>query len=201
MIAIIDYGMGNLHSVAKAVEHVGGLGVCITNNAQQILAADRIIFPGVGAIGYCLAQIDDLGLREVITQVSKDRPFLGICVGMQSLFEFSEESGGVKGLNILRGTVKRFVSDHLKIPHMGWNQVKQNIEHPLWHKINDDEYFYFVHSYYVANDEITCSAGSCAYGITIGAAVAQDYIFAVQFHPEKSHNAGLQLLKNFIEWK
>ncbi len=206
-VAIIDYGMGNLHSARKAVEHVApDVRVLVTGNADQIREADRVILPGVGAIRDCMAEIRRLGVDELVREVSVDRPFLGICVGMQAIMSRSEENGGVDCINLFDSQV-RFFGDNLqadgerlKVPHMGWNQVHQTVDHPLWHEIEDGERFYFVHSYYVesaGNDDIS---GRTHYGVDLAAAVARNNIFAVQFHPEKSAEAGLQLLKNFTSW-
>ncbi|MAT52441.1 MAG: imidazole glycerol phosphate synthase subunit HisH [Porticoccaceae bacterium] len=207
-IAVIDYGMGNLHSVAKAFEHVAPRAeVIITPDAREIVEADRVVFPGVGAIRDCMAEIRRGGFDDVVNKAINEKPVLGICVGMQALMSHSEENDGVDCLNVFPGQVKFFgdsLSDghgeRLKVPHMGWNQVHQTIDHPMWRGIEQDERFYFVHSYYVdAGTEIT--AASCDYGVQFSAAIASGNLFAVQFHPEKSHTAGLQLLKNFVNWR
>ncbi|MEC7816774.1 MAG: imidazole glycerol phosphate synthase subunit HisH [Pseudomonadota bacterium] len=206
-VAIIDYGMGNLHSARKAVEHVApDCRVLVTDNADTIREADRVILPGVGAIRDCMAEMHRLGVVELVREVSQDRPFLGICVGMQALMARSEENGGVDGIGLFSSEV-RYFGDHLtengerlKVPHMGWNQVRQAQEHPLWHKIPDGDRFYFVHSYYAEADGNADMAGRTRYGVDLAAAVARDNIFAVQFHPEKSARAGLQLLENFTNW-
>ena len=183
-VAIIDYGMGNLHSAKKAVEHVAlDTTVLVTDNADKIREADRVILPGVGAIRDCMAEIRRLGVDTLVREVSQDRPFLGICVGMQALMSRSEENG-----------------ERLKVPHMGWNQVFQAIDHPLWHGIPDGDRFYFVHSYYAEAEGNADMAGRTHYGVDLAAAVAKDNIFAAQFHPEKSARAGLQLLENFTNW-
>jgi len=205
-VVVIDYGMGNLHSVAKALEAVGGSSVHISSEPSVIRAASRLIFPGVGAIKDCMAQLKRLELDKLIKEVSQDRPFLGICLGMQALMEHSEENGGVDGLGIFPGQTRFFGSElfednqRLKVPHMGWNQVKQSIAHPLWHNIEDNGRFYFVHSYYVEAQNPAHSIGQTHYGKTFSAALAKGSCFAVQFHPEKSHCLGLQLLRNFISW-
>ncbi len=208
-IAIIDYGMGNLHSVAKALEHVAsGATVEVTSSPEQIRRADRIVLPGVGAIGDCINEIKRLSLDEVIYEVAKTKPFLGVCVGMQALMENSAENGGTECLGILPGTVEAFgdelmdpVSDErLKVPHMGWNQVYQVMPHPMWEGIAQDTRFYFVHSYYVQSKTPEPIAGSTVYGFPFVSALAKDNVFAVQFHPEKSHHAGLKLYANFVEW-
>ena len=205
-VAVIDYGMGNLHSVAKALEHAGARQVLVTSEPQQILDADRVVLPGVGAIRDCITEVRRLGLDQVVRQLVEEKPLLGICVGMQMLLEHSEENGGVDGLGLFPGAV-RFFGDNLteegqrlKVPHMGWNQVKQTIDHPLWHRIEQDGRFYFVHSYYARPGKQTQMAGHCHYGVDFAAALAQDNIFATQFHPEKSHTNGLQLLQNFLAW-
>jgi glutamine amidotransferase len=206
-VAIIDYGMGNLHSAKKAVEHVApDTTVLVTDNADTIREADRVILPGVGAIRDCMAEIRRLGIDTLVREVSQDRPFLGICVGMQALMARSEENGGVDCIDLFPSEVRYFGEnltengERLKVPHMGWNEVYQTIEHPLWHNIEDGERFYFVHSYYAearGNAEIS---GRSHYGVDLAATVAKDTIFAAQFHPEKSARAGLQLLKNFTNW-
>lgn len=206
-VAIIDYGMGNLHSVSKAVEHVApDTRVLVTDNAEQIRSADRVILPGVGAIRDCMAEIRRLGIDELVREVSADRPLLGICVGMQALMSRSEENGWVDCIDLFQSEV-RFFGDNLtengerlKVPHMGWNEVHQTMDHPLWHDIPDGDRFYFVHSYYAEAEGNPDIAGCTHYGVDLAAAVARDNIFAVQFHPEKSARAGLQLLKNFTNW-
>lgn len=205
-VAVIDYGMGNLHSVAKALEHAGARQVLVTSDRQQLLDADRVVLPGVGAIRDCITELRRLGLDQLVRDLVEEKPLLGICVGMQMLLERSEENGGVEGLGLFPGTVEFFGNDlqendvRLKVPHMGWNQVKQSADHPLWHRIEQDARFYFVHSYYARPGKQTQMAGRCHYGVDFAAALAQDNIFATQFHPEKSHTNGLQLLQNFLAW-
>ena len=206
-IAIIDYGMGNLHSVSKAVEHVApDARALVTSDPEQIRGADKVILPGVGAIRDCMAEIRRLKVDELVREVSADRPLLGICVGMQALMSRSQENGWVDCINLFPAEVRFFGNDlrengeRLKVPHMGWNQVHQTIDHPLWHDIEDGERFYFVHSYYAEAEGNPDMAGRTHYGVDLAAAVARDNIFATQFHPEKSHRAGLQLLKNFSQW-
>ncbi|MDO6822689.1 imidazole glycerol phosphate synthase subunit HisH [Marinobacter sp. 1_MG-2023] len=206
-VAIIDYGMGNLHSARKAVEHVApDTRVLVTDNASQIREADRVILPGVGAIRDCMAEMRRHGVDELVREVSCDRPFLGICVGMQALMSRSEENGGVDGINLFPSEVRFFGEnlvengERLKVPHMGWNEVYYAKEHPLWQDIPDGDRFYFVHSYYAEAEGNADIAGRSHYGVDLAAAVARDNIFAVQFHPEKSARAGLQLLKNFTDW-
>ena len=205
-VAVIDYGMGNLHSVAKALEHVGAGRVLVTSDAQVIREADRIVFPGVGAIRDCMAEIKRLGFDELVREVSQDRPFLGICVGMQALLERSEENGGVDCIGLFPGQVRHFGTDlvedgaALKVPHMGWNLIEHSIDHPLWHEIPSDGRFYFVHSFYVEAGNARQVAGRGHYGVDFAPALADGSRFAVQFHPEKSHPHGLQLLQNFAAW-
>lgn len=201
-IAIVDYGMGNVRSVQKAIEHVAPNDrVFLTDNADLINEADRIVFPGQGAMGACMQALNDHNLIDVIKRNAQEKPFLGICLGLQLLFDSSEENGGTKGLSIMSGDVVKFANSELKIPHMGWNTVKQSIEHPLWHNIDDNARFYSVHSYYVAHADPSIVAGTTNYGLDFTCAVAKDNIFAAQFHPEKSQHDGLQLLTNFVNWK
>ena len=201
-IAIVDYGMGNVRSVQKAIEHVAPNDrVFLTDNADLINEADRIVFPGQGAMGACMQALNNHNLVDVIKRNSQEKPFLGICLGLQLLFDHSEENGGTKGLSIMSGDVVKFPKNELKIPHMGWNTVKQSIEHPLWYNIDDNARFYSVHSYYVAHADPSIVAGSTNYGLDFTCAIAKDKLFAVQFHPEKSQHDGLQLLTNFVNWK
>ena len=215
-IAVIDYGMGNLHSVAKAIEHVGAelasesgqaTKVVITSDPARIAAADRVVFPGVGAIRDCMAEINRLDVGAMVASAMKTKPVLAICVGMQALMAHSEENGGVDCLGLLSGRVKFFGEElrdendvRLKVPHMGWNRVAQTSDHPLWRGVPDNSRFYFVHSYYVTMDETEQVAGRSVYGREIVAAISAGNIFATQFHPEKSQNAGLTLLRNFLTW-
>lgn len=207
-VAVIDYGMGNLHSAAKALERVApDAKVIVTPDAKTILSADRVVFPGVGAIRDCMGEILRLGLDDVVREAAKSKPLLGICVGMQSLMTRSEENGGVNCLNLFAGQVKFFGADlydqrgeKLKVPHMGWNQVWQTRPHPLWNGIVDGARFYFVHSYYIQLDDANLMTGRCEYGVPFTAALGRENVFAVQFHPEKSQSAGLKLLQNFMEW-
>jgi glutamine amidotransferase len=208
-IAIIDYGMGNLHSIAKAVEHVAGDDrVWVSADPDTIRRADRVIFPGVGAIRDCMAELRRLGLDELLREVARDKPLLGVCLGMQALLDHSEENDGVDTLGLIPGRVRRFperLADpasgaRLKVPHMGWNQVYQAGAHPLWKDIPEGSRFYFVHSYYATPADPAHLAGRTGYGLDFAAAVARENIFAVQCHPEKSQHAGLQLLANFVRW-
>ena len=207
-IAIVDYGMGNLRSVHKALEHVApNTSVVVTNDPAVVNQAKRVVVPGQGAMPNCMHELKMYGLQDAVIQSAKTKPFLGICIGLQMLFEESEE-GHVKGLNILPGKVVHFPAEamitpegqKLKVPHMGWNQVYQTIDHPLWEGIAKDERFYFVHSYYVDTPDENSIAAQSQYPFSFTCAVAKDNIFAVQFHPEKSHTAGLTLLRNFSNW-
>jgi len=209
VVAVIDYGMGNLRSVSKALEHVGGgLDVRVTYDPELIRRADRVVFPGVGALRDCAAELKRLGLDEVIRECAATKPFLGICLGMQALLDFSEENGGTSGLGILPGRAVGFpvplvdpaTKERLKVPHMGWNEVHQTRPHALWEGIRQDSRFYFVHSYYAVPSDAQLVAGTVHYGQEVAVALARDNIFAVQFHPEKSQQAGLMLLANFMAW-
>ncbi|WP_148864117.1 imidazole glycerol phosphate synthase subunit HisH [Marinobacter fonticola] len=208
-VAIIDYGMGNLHSASKAVEHVApDMHVHVTDKESIIREADRVILPGVGAIRDCMAEIRKQGVDTLVRDLVADgRPLLGICVGMQALMARSEENKGVEGIALFPSEVRFFGNDlkdeqgeRLKVPHMGWNEVWQTQDHPLWHNIPDGDRFYFVHSYYAEAEGNPDIAGRAHYGVDLAAAVARNNVFATQFHPEKSHRAGLQLLKNFVQW-
>lgn len=208
-VAVIDYGMGNLHSVASAVRKINPeADVSITSDAQIIANADHVIFPGVGAIRDCMAEILRLNIDKVVRDVvASGKPLLAICVGMQALMQRSEENNGVDCLSILPGQVRFFgdslkdaEGEKLKVPHMGWNQVNQTIAHPLWNGIEQNSRFYFVHSYYIHCDKSEYVAATAQYGVQLHAALAHKNLFAVQFHPEKSSDAGLRLLKNFLAW-
>lgn len=216
-VAVIDYGMGNLHSVASALKHVDHrIDVAVTGDKEVIANADHVIFPGVGAMRDCMGEIRrqqvDLAVDKV---VASGKPLLAICVGLQALMASSEENGGVKCLGLFPGQVKFFAGnaafnaasdegsasgERLKVPHMGWNQVSQTMDHPLWQGIDSGSRFYFVHSYYVECTAPSVISGKSHYGIDFTAAIARDNVFAVQFHPEKSHDHGLQLLSNFLGW-
>jgi glutamine amidotransferase len=207
-ITVVDYGMGNLRSVSKALEHVAPeASVLVTADADAIHEADRVVFPGQGAMPDCMREMDARGLRPAVLEAARAKPFLGICIGLQMLFESSEE-GNVPGLAVLPGRVRRFPPDamvddaggKLKVPHMGWNRVHQAEPHALWAGIEDDARFYFVHSYFVEAGTPELVAGFSVYGFPFTCAVARDNIFAVQFHPEKSHISGLRLLANFVAW-
>ncbi|HEX4985599.1 MAG TPA: imidazole glycerol phosphate synthase subunit HisH [Burkholderiales bacterium] len=206
-IAVVDYGMGNLRSVAKAIEHVApGKAVAVTSDAAEVRAARRVVFPGQGAMPDCMREMDARGLREPVLEAARSKPFLGLCIGLQMLFEHSEE-GDTPGLGVLPGRVVRFAhtgsqgdGQRYKVPHMGWNQVYQATSHPMWQGIADGSRFYFVHSYYVQTPEAALVAGASRYPSSFTCAIARNNIFAVQFHPEKSQSAGLRLLSNFVSW-
>ena len=200
-IAVVDYGMGNLRSVSKAIERVApGAEVRVTAARQEILSSDKVVVPGQGAMPDCMRQLAASGAREAVIEAARAKPFLGICIGLQMLFEHGEE-GDTPGLGLLGGEVPRFRLTGLKIPHMGWNEVAQSRPHALWAGIPDSSRFYFVHSYYPAPRDAALTAGTAVYGRPFTCAVARDNIFAVQFHPEKSQSAGLQLLSNFVRWR
>ncbi len=208
-VAVIDYGMGNLHSVASALAKVGGeLDIRVTDQAEQILSADRVILPGVGAIRDCMAEIRRLKLDDIVSQcVEAGKPVLAVCVGMQALMDSSEENGGVECLGLVKGEVCFFGENHqdadgnkLKVPHMGWNNVIQKKAHPLWQRIADGSRFYFVHSYFVNVADQSLVTGVSDYGREFHSVLSRGNVFAAQFHPEKSGEAGLQLLKNFLNW-
>lgn len=215
-IAIIDYGMGNLHSVASALQKVSpDAEVLITGDQQLIASADRVVFPGVGAIRDCMSEIKALKVDDTVNQaIAAKKPVLAICVGMQSLMRWSEENGGVDCMGVFDGKVNYFASneqfkrandeaapsgERLKVPHMGWNRVQQH-DHPLWQGIENGSRFYFVHSYYVTLDTPELEVGRTHFGLDFTSVIARENVFAVQFHPEKSHHSGLRLLENFVSW-
>lgn len=212
-IAVIDYGMGNLRSVHHALGTVAPhASIVVTSDPDVVAQAGRVVFPGQGAMPDCMRELDARNLRNAIVEAARNKPFLGICIGLQMLFEHSTE-GDVPCLGVLPGQVVRFAHDlhdaqgnRLKVPHMGWNQVHHigvhhaGGEHAMWQDIAQDERFYFVHSYYVQPDDATLVQAECNYPEPFVCAVARGNLFAVQFHPEKSHTAGLQLLKNFVNW-
>lgn len=227
-IAIVDYGMGNFHSVARALAHAApDADIRICNQPGQIAAADRVVFPGQGAMADCMRTLDESGLRESVLRAAREKPLLGVCVGEQMLFSRSEE-GDTPGLDVFPGTVCRFAGpqfapsvtgegaacasnaqtplaavdgdERLKVPHMGWNRVRQTRPHALWEGIPDDTHFYFVHSYYAVPADPALTTGTSDYGLAFTCAVAAANIFAVQFHPEKSAEHGLRLYRNFVDW-
>ena len=203
-IAVVDYGMGNLLSVSKALERVAPEAeVVVTADPGKILSCERVVVPGQGALPDCMRQLAASGAREAVVAATRDKPFLGLCIGLQMLFERGEE-GDTAGLGLLPGTVPRFAGsamNGLEVPHMGWNEVMQARSHPLWSGIPDRSRFYLVHSYYAAPRDAALTAATSVYGSPFTCAIARDNIFAVQFHPEKSASAGLQLLSNFVRWR
>lgn len=200
-IAVVDYGMGNLRSVSKALEHVAPQAqVLVTADPALIRSAERVVVPGQGALPDCMRSLTTSGARGAVLEALQSKPYLGICLGLQMLFEHGAE-GDTPGLGLLQGSVPRFAFSGLKIPHMGWNEVLQEKPHALWAGISDRSRFYFVHSYYPAPADGAITAATCVYGAPFTCAVARDNIFAVQFHPEKSQSAGLQLLSNFVRWR
>jgi glutamine amidotransferase len=193
--------MGNLKSVSKALEHVAPKArVVVTADPKTILSSERVVVPGQGAMPDCMRQLAASGARDAVFGAARDKPFLGLCIGVQMLFERGEE-GDTAGLGVLPGRVPRLSAPGLEIPHMGWNEVMQKRSHPLWQGIPDGTRFYFVHSYYPEPRDASLTAATCVYGLPFTCAVARDNIFAVQFHPEKSATAGLQLLSNFVNWR
>lgn len=208
-IAVIDYGMGNLHSIAKALQHVSSSSeIWVTSVPEKISRASRVVFPGVGAIRDCMSALNHHKLIDVLREAADQKPFLGICLGLQAMLGHSEEGGHIRCLDIFPGNVVRFQENEqdengnrLKIPHMGWNQIQHCASHPLWKDIPQRSYFYFVHSYFAAPTNESHIMATSAYPQPFACAVGKENIFAVQFHPEKSQNAGLQLLKNFVAWQ
>ncbi|GAC1317836.1 MAG: imidazole glycerol phosphate synthase subunit HisH [Collimonas sp.] len=208
-IVVVDYGMGNLRSVAQALRQVAPEAeVLISGTIADIQAADRLVLPGQGAMPDCMRSLRESGLQEVLLEAARNKPLLGVCVGEQMLFDVSEE-GNTPGLGLLPGKVVRFRLDgqlqddgsRFKVPQMGWNRVRQAQPHPLWNGVADQDYFYFVHSYYAVPADAAHTFGETEYGAAFSCAVGRDNIFATQFHPEKSAGAGLQLYKNFVQWK
>ena len=208
-IVVLDYGSSNLRSVARALTAAaeGQHQIAVSGRAGEILKADKIVFPGQGAMGQCMTHLRQRGLDRVIRECIQNKPFLGICLGLQSLMEHSDENGGMAGLGILPGRVMRFADNArdeygnaCKIPSMGWNRVYRARPHPLWRNIKDGSRFYFVHSYYVRPEQKSDIAASTDYICRYTSAAGRDNLFATQFHPEKSQQDGLQLLKNFVNW-
>jgi glutamine amidotransferase len=207
-IAVIDYGMGNLHSVSTRLRQAApALEVTVTGDPAIVARASRVVFPGQGAMPDCMRELDAHGLRAAVLEAAHTKPFLGICIGLQMLFGASEE-GDVACLGVMPGRVRRFADamvtaagERVKVPHMGWNRVRQAAAHPLWRGVSDQAYFYFVHSYYVDTPEPSLIAGGSDYPHPFTCAVGRDNVFAVQFHPEKSGADGLQLLTNFVQWQ
>lgn len=208
-ICVVDFGTGNLRSVAKAVERVSdGVEVVVSNDAEVVAGSSRLVLPGQGAVGVWMRALQNQRLFDAVTEALNDRPVLGICIGMQALYAQSSEDGGTDCLGLLQGRVVHFREsaaaaidrDGLKIPHMGWNNVNQTSDHPLWHGIENDSRFYFVHSFHAFEAATAQVAGQCHYGVDFVAAAAHENVFAVQFHPEKSASMGLKMLSNFVRW-
>ncbi|MBI4552967.1 MAG: imidazole glycerol phosphate synthase subunit HisH [Candidatus Latescibacteria bacterium] len=197
MVTIVDYGMGNLRSVQKAFERVG-VEAEVQRDPKAVTRASKLVLPGVGAFGMAMAHIDELQLREPLLEaVHAGTPLLGICLGLQLLFESSEELGRFEGLGLLTGAVKRFPENGLRVPHIGWNEVHRVFDHPILDGVPDREFFYFDHSYYVVPSDDGVTAGLTDYGIDFPAVVAREKVWGIQFHPEKSQTFGLQILRNF----
>ena len=210
-VAVVDYGMGNLRSVSQAVLHVAadtGAKVVVTSRPEEVFAAERIVLPGQGAMRDCMRELRDSGLVEAVLDAAARKPMMGVCVGMQMLLDHSEEQD-TPGLGLIPGRVARFRLDGVlqpdgsrhKVPHMGWNRVRQAMPHPLWAGVPDDAWFYFVLSFHVQPSQARHSSGETQYGVRFTSAVARDNIFATQFHPEKSAAHGLALYRNFLDWK
>ena len=221
-VAVIDYGMGNLHSVSQAVQHVAqgsGFDVVVTSKPEDVMNAERIVLPGQGAIADCMRELSESGLFESVLHAAANKPLFGVCVGMQMLLSHSAEGrpgdGGVgtTGLGLIPGEVLKFDlagqfqadGSRYKVPQMGWNQVSQTVSqsaptHPIWQGVPDNSYFYFVHSFYARPSDARHTAGTASYGESFTAAIARDNIFATQFHPEKSATQGLALYRNFLNW-
>ena len=205
LVAVVDYGMGNLRSVAKAAEHVApsNTRILVTSNPADIESADSIIFPGQGAAKACMNALFETGMIHPIQKAAQEKPFLGICMGLQVLMSHSDENSGISCMNVIPGNVEHFdfaENSELKVPHMGWNQIHQTQEHPLWHDIPQDSRFYFVHSYYVHPQDQSIIAGTTTHGTTFSSVLSHKNLFAIQAHPEKSAEHGLQLFNNFLQW-
>jgi len=209
-VAVVDYGMGNLRSVSQAVMRAAvgsGVDVAITHRPEEVLAAERVVLPGQGAMRDCMRELRDSGMLEAVLDAAARKPLLGVCVGMQMLLDHSEEQD-TPGLGLIPGEVRRFRLEgqlqddgsRYKVPQMGWNRVRQERPHPLWDGIPDESWFYFVHSFYAMPSDARHSAGTTGYGPRFTSAVARDNIFATQFHPEKSADLGLRLYRNFLHW-
>jgi imidazole glycerol-phosphate synthase subunit HisH len=209
-VAVVDYGMGNLWSVAHAVIHVArgsGFEVVVTSKPDEVRAAERVVLPGQGAMPDCMRELRDSGLQESVLEAAASKPLFGVCVGMQMLLDRSHE-GPTDGLSLIHGEVLKFDlagrlqpdGSRYKVPQMGWNQVWETQPHPIWEGVRDGSYFYFVHSYYVRPSDTRHSVGEADYGTRFTAAIARDNIFATQFHPEKSADQGLALYRNFLQW-
>lgn len=210
-VAVVDYGMGNLRSVSQAVMHVAagsGVDVVITHRPEEVLAAERVVLPGQGAMRDCMRELRDSGMFDAVMHAAANKPLMGVCVGMQMLLTHSEEQD-TPGLDLFPGEVRRFRLDgqwqpdgsRYKVPQMGWNRVRQDRAHPIWAGVPDESWFYFVHSYHADPADPAHSAGSTDYGLRFTCVLARDNIFATQFHPEKSAAQGLALYRNFLHWK
>jgi imidazole glycerol-phosphate synthase subunit HisH len=211
-VAVIDYGMGNLRSVSQAVAHAASMAddvkVIVTANPEEVFLAERVVLPGQGAMRDCMRELADSGLKGAVQDALRNKPVMGVCVGMQMLLDHSEEQD-TPGLGVIAGRVKRFQLEgqtqpdgsRFKVPQMGWNRVRQTRAHPVWAGVADDAWFYFVHSFYAEPADESHSAGLTDYGTRFTSAVARDNIFATQFHPEKSAADGLTLYRNFLAWK
>ena len=198
-LVVVDYGAGNLRSVGKALASLG-YEPHVTSDPNKVDSASAVVLPGVGAAGQIMASLRKLGLDEaVVDYIASGRPFLGVCMGMQVLFDRSEEDGGQECLGVLQGSVRRLPSS-VKVPHMGWNAVAQAGEHPIWEGVPDESHFYFVHSYVVEPADDAVRAGTTNYAGPFASAVARENVFGTQFHPEKSGRFGLRLYRNFVEW-
>ena len=208
VIGVIDYGMGNLHSLGKSLERVAGSDrIEISFDPDKLLKCDKLVLPGVGGVRGCMNELRRLELSDLVVEASQKVPMLGICLGMQVMLEFSEENGGVQALGLFPGQVVRFPdppndggADRLKVPHMGWNRVRQTRPHPVWVGVPDESWFYFVHSYHARPDKAEHAIGMSDYVHPFACALARDNLVAFQFHPEKSQSAGLRLLSNFVQW-
>lgn len=215
-LGIIDYGMGNLHSLAKSFERVAaGTRIVVSYDPETLLGCDRLVLPGVGGVRACMNELRRLELNDLVLEAARRLPLLGVCLGMQVLLDRSEENGGVAALGLIPGEVRRFPDplpetgaeptlpvgdERLKVPHMGWNRVRQARPHPIWAGVPDQSWFYFVHSYYAAPQNAAHALGRTEYGDEFASAVARDNIVGFQFHPEKSQGNGLRLLANFVHW-
>ena len=210
-VAVVDYGMGNLRSVSQAVIHAAqgsGIDVVWARTAAEVMAAERVVLPGQGAMRDCMRELRDSGMYDAVMHAALHKPLMGVCVGMQMLLDRSHE-GPTEGLGLIPGEVVKFELDgrlqpdgsRYKVPQIGWNEVRQSRSHALWADIPDNTFFYFIHSYYARPSDARHSVGEADYGARFTAAVARDNIFATQFHPEKSAQHGLQLYRNFLHWK
>lgn len=206
-VGVIDYGMGNLHSLGKALERVSGSArVVISYDPEILLKCDRLVLPGVGGVRECMRELQRLELNQLVREAARKKPMLGVCLGMQVMLDWSDENEGVPALGLFPGRVQRFPDpvegegERLKVPHMGWNRVRQTKPHPVWNGVDDNAWFYFVHSYYASPANPEHTLGEAEYGRPFAAALARDNLVAFQFHPEKSQHNGMTLLANFVQW-